>query len=266
MSYLKKSKSVRKFAFITGASSGIGLATAKLFNKKGWFVGLAARDAEKLRSLQQEFGEENSSIHALDVNDIDAIKKSYHDFSSRSDGKLHALINSAGVLHAGRFEEIALEEHHKVMGTNFTGVSNCIHLAFPLLKNTEKAAVINISSASATFGAPDFASYSASKFAVRALTEALNVEWSRHDIKVIDVMPPFVDTPMLDSKVRATINVISYLGVNLTAEDVAESVWKATNSRRLHTFVGLPYKFIALGQKHSPDWLQRRIVKLVSGY
>ncbi|HET8707959.1 MAG TPA: SDR family oxidoreductase [Pseudomonadales bacterium] len=262
----KRRANEKRYAFITGASSGIGLAVARLFVEKGWVVGLAARDLSRLAQTREELGEQRCFVYQMDVSDAESVREALRQFSAQSDGKLHALINSAGVLEAGRFQDVDLETHHKVIDTNLKGILNCTHTAFPLLKETPKAAVVNIGSASAFYGAPDFASYSASKFAVRALTEALNVEWADFDIHVSDVMPPFVDTPMLDSAVRSKLKAITWLGVNLNAGDVADSVWKNVNSRQVHTVVGLPFKFMAVGQKYSPHWLQKRVVKFVSGY
>lgn len=256
----------RKTIFITGAAAGIGKATAALFCQKGWFVGLAGRDANKLETVRAELGADNCSCHMLDVTDYASVQVGLSRFAERTEGRLNLLLNNAGVLNAGNFEDIDIAAHHQISDTNFKGVLNCSHAAFELLKNTPKARVINMSSASALYGAPSLASYSASKFAVRALTEALNVEWARHDITVTDVMPPFVETGMLDSPARSKIKAISYLGVNLRPEDVAKRVWQAAHSQQVHTQVGLPFTLMALGQKHAPEKMQQRVVKFLSGY
>jgi len=267
MKQVKRDDEKRCYAFITGASSGIGLATARLFVEKGWCVGLGARDPQKLEESVRLLGDKWATAYQMDVTDPASVEAALKAFGEHSGGRLDALVNSAGVLVAGHFEEVPLAKHHAVLDTNLKGLVNTLHVAFPLLKNNaEGAVVVNISSASALYGAPDFASYSASKFAVRALTEALNLEWARFNIKVSDVMPPFVDTPMLDPSVRTNLKAISWLGVNLTPEDVAASVWENVRSARVHTVVGLPFKVVALGQKYSPSWLQKRFVKFVSGY
>ncbi|HET8708009.1 MAG TPA: SDR family oxidoreductase [Pseudomonadales bacterium] len=257
--------SVQKAIFITGAASGIGKATAMLFAKKGWFVGLADRDEMGVRRLHQQLGTRITSFHRVDVTDFASVKEALEAFSSQTGGQLHVLLNNAGVLKVGCFEDIPLAAHHQIIDVNVKGVINCTYAAFELLKNTKGARVINMSSASAEYGSPDFASYSASKFAVRALTEALNVEWARHDITVTDVMPPFVDTPMLDGSARKS-RVTSRLGVNLSAEDIANAVWESTHSNRLHRRVSMPFKIVATGQKYAPEWLRQQLAKLISGY
>lgn len=256
---------MHKAIFVTGAASGIGKATATLFAKKGWFVGLADRDEMGARRLHQQLGTRISSFHRVDVIDFASIKEALEGFSYHTGGQLDVLLNNAGILKVGCFEEIPLSAHHQIVDINIKGVINCTYAAFDMLKNTKNARVINMSSASATYGSPDFASYSASKFAVRALTEALNVEWARHGITVTDVMPPFVDTPMMDSSARKS-KVTSRLGIGLTAEDIAEAVWESTHSNRLHRRVSLPFKLAAAGQKYAPEWVLQRLIKILSGY
>lgn len=257
--------SVQKAIFVTGAASGIGKATASLFAKKGWFVGLADRDEMGVRRLHQQLGTRITSFHRVDVTDFASIKEALEAFSYQTNGQLHLLLNNAGILKVGGFEDIPLATHHQIIDVNVKGVISCTYAAFDLLKNTKGARVINMSSASAEYGSPDFASYSASKFAVRALTEALNVEWARHDITVTDVMPPFVDTPMLDAGARKS-RVTSRLGVSLTAEDIAQAVWDSAHSNRLHRRVSLSFKLAAAGQKYAPEWLQQQLAKFISGY
>lgn len=256
----------KKSIFITGAASGIGKATANLFARNGWLVGLAGRDMEKLEEVSARLGRSRCSCYQLDVIDEESVRKALAEFATFTGGRLDVLLNNAGVLKAGHFEEIALEDHHRIADTNIKGVLNCTHAAFPLLKSTPRSRVINMSSASAAYGAPALASYSASKFAVRALTEALHVEWQRHDITVTDIMPPFVDTGMLDADTRAKLKAIARLGVNLTADDIAQSIWDAAHSRQLHHRVSAPFRLMSLLQRHAPERMQQRVVQFLSGY
>lgn len=252
--------------FITGATAGIGAAVARLFVSKGWYVGLAARSADRLQTLAAELGADRCSWHVTDVADFNQLQSALQDFVRRSGGRLNVLVNNAGVLYAGDFETIPLDQQHAMLDINVKGVINGCQAAFEYLRATEGAHVINMSSASAMYGSPTLATYSASKFAVRALTEALNVEWARHDIAVTDIMPPFVDTDMIDSPVRSKVRAISLLGVQLTPEDVAQRVWQAVATRPLHDRVTTPFRVLALLQKHAPETVQRRVVKFLSGY
>ncbi len=265
MTKKRAAASQTKTLFITGATAGIGEATARLFASRGWFVGMAARNSAKLEALANELGSDKCSWHPCDVTDADQVSEALQAFSQRTGGHLHLLVNNAGILHAGGFEDIPLHQHHNIIDINVKGVVNCMQAAFPLLKATPGAHVLNMSSASAMFGSPTLATYSASKFAVRGLTEALNVEWARYDIAVTDVMPPFVDTDMLGGPVRDKVKAITRLGVQLSAEDVAECVWNAAATRPLHDRVTKPFKVLALLQKHAPETLQRRVVKFLAG-
>jgi NAD(P)-dependent dehydrogenase (short-subunit alcohol dehydrogenase family) len=109
-------------------------------------------------------------------------------------GRLDLLFNNAGIGAAGFFEEIPLEETRKVIEVNLMGVIHGIYAALPLLKATPNSLCFTTSSSAATFGAPGLAAYTATKFAVKGLTEALAVELSRCDVRVADVLPGVIDT------------------------------------------------------------------------
>lgn len=183
---------------ISGAASGIGAATARLFHTRGWRVGLLDVDE---KALVAELG---GAWHApLDVVEAAAVKAALGDFCALSGGQLRLLFNGAGILRTGAFADIELEQHTRQVQINVLGVLNLCHAAYPYLKVTSAAQVINMGSASALYGVPQLASYSASKFVVRGLTEALELEWREYGIRVGDLMPPFVDTPMLSAARRS---------------------------------------------------------------
>ena len=108
------------------------------------------------------------------------------------------------------------------------------------------------------------ATYSASKFAVRGLTEALDLEWERHDIRVSDVMPIFVDTELLTRTRKSS--AADSLGVRLQPKDVADVVWSAATSkrRRVHWTVGLQTKLAYHGASLAPVALERGVVRLLT--
>lgn len=160
---------------ISGAASGIGAASARLFHRRGWRVGLLDIDAEALRGLAAQLP--GAWHRAVDVSEPDVVGEALAQFCA--DGRLRLLFNCAGVLRFGRFEEVALEDHARLLAINLQGVLNCCHAAFPFLRATPQAQVLNMGSASGLYGVPEMAVYSASKFAVRGLTEALELEWRR---------------------------------------------------------------------------------------
>ncbi len=174
------------------------------------------------------------------------------------------LFNNAGILAAGDFGDISLATQHKIVDVNIKGVMNGCHAALPWLKKTPNACVINMASASAMYGQPMLATYSATKFAVRALTEALDIEWERHGIRVMDIWPLFVQTAMLNGQ-RDTPSLKS-MGVHLTPADVAQTVWKAAHckGRRVHWPVGLQTQIVYKISGLLPDWLARWINKRIA--
>ncbi|MGE8496037.1 MAG: SDR family oxidoreductase [Pseudomonas sp.] len=246
---------------ITGAASGIGAATARLFHARGWQVGLVDIDQAGLAALSAELG---GAWHAsLDVCDIDAVQQALASFCKPHNGQLRLLFNGAGILRCGYFEEIEQAEHARILQINVLGLLNVTHAAFAYLKGTLGAQVINMGSASGVYGAPFLASYSASKFAVRGLTEALELEWEPHGIRVGDLMPPFVRTPMVTSQ-QFKVPVMDRLGVTLVAEDIALAAWQQAREPLLHRPISLPFKLLYWSAQVCPTWLTRLIMRGLS--
>jgi NAD(P)-dependent dehydrogenase (short-subunit alcohol dehydrogenase family) len=220
-----------KTIFVTGAASGIGKATALLFGRRGWFVGCYDVDVEGVRRVAEEIGT-RASHGRVDVTNVESWRTALADFEGPAAGKMDVLFNCAGILRMGKFDEISPEQCRLQLEINVMGVVNGIQTCLPVLERS-KGCIVNMSSASAIYGQPELAVYSASKFAVRALTEALDIELRPRGVRVADVMPGYVDTPMVSSQThRAT--TLDKMGVKLSADDVAEVVWKAAHGRALH--------------------------------
>lgn len=227
----------QKSIFITGVASGIGLATARVFAEKGWYVGGGDVSENRLAALESEIGSTGCRFSVMDVTDIKSVCLAVQDFSTATGGKMDVLFNCAGIIRMGVHHEIALEDQKRIVDVNFNGILNCIHASLGLLKRTPGSRIINMSSASAVYGTPELAVYSAIKFAVKGLTEALNIEFEPLGIHVCDVMAPYVKTPLIiDSAVKA--GSVSRLGVRLEPRDVAVVVWKAVVRKRVHFRVG----------------------------
>lgn len=250
--------------FITGAGAGIGRATARLFAAQGWFIGAADRDGEALEALRDELGADNCSIHIADVTDSPSVTQALAQFSELTGGRLRVLHNNAGILEVGRFEDISPDVHRNVVEVNVIGLMNVLHAAFPYLRATPGAQVINMSSASASYGIPDFASYSASKHAVRAMTEALDIEWEQYDIKVGDLMPPFVNTGMVQSN-EGRSALFDSMGINLDAETVAAEVWEQVRKPRLHRPVSMQFRALWPITRTAPIAVTRAVMKRLWG-
>lgn len=250
--------------FITGAAAGIGRETALLFASKGWFIGAADRDEVGLAALLSELGDDCCSIHVMDVVDEASVNQGLADFGKRTGGQLQVLHNNAGILKVGPFKDISPAVHRSVVEVNVIGLMNVLHAAFPYLKVTPGAQVINMSSASACYGIPDFASYSASKHAVRAMTEALDIEWEQYDIKVGDLMPPFVNTGMVQAN-EGHSALFDNMGVNLTAEAIAAEVLAQIQKPRLHRPISMQFRALWPITRSAPNAVIRAVMKRLWG-
>lgn len=253
--------------FITGAAAGIGRATAALFADRGYRVGAYDVDLAGLATLGDEIAARGGQITTgeLDVTDPGAWSARLAEFTGDS-RRLDVLINNAGVLSSGRFEDIPLDTQRRIVEINVNGTLTGMHTAFPYLRDTAGAQVVNLCSASAMYGQPELATYSATKFAVRGLTEALELEWRRYGIRVIAMWPLFVATNMVDGVETGSTKA---LGVHLSANDVAQAIYDAAHPGRtvlprVHYPVGLQSKVLAAAAQVSPYWLQRLINKRVT--
>jgi NADP-dependent 3-hydroxy acid dehydrogenase YdfG len=229
--------------FITGAGAGIGAETARLFARNGWLVGASDVDVAALESLLRELGAGCVSVHPADVRDRAALGGAVRDFVASTGGRLDALFANAGVLFMGPDETITPQQKALLVDVNVKGVIHAIDAAFPFLRQTPGAHVVAMASTSAEYGTPQHAVYSATKFFVRGLTEALNIEYREHGIQVAAVYVAYVQTGMVfDAAVKPA--TIDRLGVKITPQRVAATVWKAVHGRRVHWRVGLDARLI----------------------
>jgi NADP-dependent 3-hydroxy acid dehydrogenase YdfG len=259
--------SPRKAVFITGAAAGIGRATALTFARRGFTVGGYDIDEVGLKTLADDIDQIGGTAITghLDVTDTDEMAQRVGEFARAAGDRLDVMINNAGILLAGRFEDLDARAHLKEIDINTKGVVNGLHAAFPYLRATPNSVVVNLASASAIYGQAEIANYSATKFFVRGITEALDIEWNRYRIRVIAMWPLYVQTAMTDHIKTGTTES---LGIRLTAQDVADAIMKAVEPSRLrraihqvHFPVGSQTKFMAAGSRFSPAWLTRLINK-----
>jgi NAD(P)-dependent dehydrogenase (short-subunit alcohol dehydrogenase family) len=257
----------QKIAFITGAASGIGRATAELFAEQGWWIGAADRNVSGLETLRDALGSDRCRTWQLDVTDKAAYDAVIGELAEEADGRLDLLFNNAGVGAAGFFEDIPLEESLKVIDINLVGVINGIYSALPLLKATPNSLCFSTSSSAATYGAPHLAVYTATKFAVKGLTEALAVELSRCNVRVADVLPGVIDTAIFgDSPVFVNGERQASIGPASAAASaegpfrlvspklVAEAVWRCyEGDARMHWYVPEEVEDIEKAKVDSPE-------------
>ena len=238
----------RSVIFITGAASGIGRATAKLFSARGWFVGATDVNEADLLALEQELSAECFTAQ-LDVTNKPQFDDVMTRFSHVVSGRLDLLFNNAGIAKFGFLEDLPYEEIMATINVNFVGVLNGVTAAIPLLKATPNSLCFTTASSAANFGTPGLAVYGATKSAVKHLTESLSVELARHGSRAADVSPGIIDTPLWNAtryvkdgakKARnmAEANVDrTDAARTIQPEEVAQCVWDAYTSDKMHWYV-----------------------------
>jgi NAD(P)-dependent dehydrogenase (short-subunit alcohol dehydrogenase family) len=226
----------RKSIFITGAASGMGRETARLFHAKGWFVGGFDVNEEGLATLREELGVANCLVRRLDVTDRADYRAAIAAFGKATGGRMDLLYNNAGIGRGGPFAEQPFEDVLAVVQVNFVGVLIGIHEALPLLKATPGSLCFTTSSSSATFGMPGIAVYSATKHAVKGLTEALSIEFRALGVRAADVLPGLIDTPILPPGAAENAPKEGLFRA-IPPVEVAKVVWEAYHADQLHWFV-----------------------------
>lgn len=268
----------RKSIFITGAASGMGRETAKLFADKGWFVGAFDVNTDGLKTLEQEIGADNCVTRRLDVTDKADFDAAMAAFAEETGGKLDLLFSNAGIGESGWFEDIPFEAALRVVQVNLIGVIASLYAALPLLKATPGSLAFITSSSSATYGMPRIAVYSATKHAVKGLAEALSVEFARHGVRVADTLPGLIDTAILRTtpnrsgdRAKPTEDEFYANAPRkgmfrlIQPRAVAETVWRAYHSDTLHWYVPADLVWIDRIKGFAPGFIRARIAKSVGG-
>lgn len=237
-----------KSIFITGGAGGMGLATGKLFAENGWFVGLFDIDAERLEQAGNQFDSRRTMTRRLDVTSEEDFGDAMAAFSERTGATMDVMFNNAGIAPGAWFEEMPMETIRQIIDINVMGVIIGIRAALPLLKETAGSLCISTSSSVATYGHAMRAVYTASKSAVKGMTEALSLEFERFGIRTADVLPGCIDTPMLRGALAARTGKPfdeslfegmpkegAYRLIPVSA--IAEAVWNAYHSDIIHWYV-----------------------------
>ena len=236
---------------ITGASQGIGKATALLFARQGYDLVLAARQPDRLEAIASEvrsFGR-NALAVPTDVRDFEQVN-TLVEKTLEYYGTLDVLINNAGVYLLGSVETFSLSDWHQAMDTNFWGYVHTLHSLLPHFLERGKGTIVNVSSIGGKVPIPYQVPYTASKYAVTGLTQSLHAELEPKGIKVCGVYPNFISTDLMeraifrgkdeqDAQAREDL-VRKGLSVPIIEkpDDVAQAIWDAVKHQKSDVMVG----------------------------
>jgi len=188
-------RSVRRAVLVTGASSGIGKATALVLDANGYRVFAGVRREEDGRALREEASDALTPL-LLDVTDSDAVADAVNRVGEETDGRLFGLVNNAGLSLNGPLELVPLSEIRKLFEVNVVGLLAVTRSFIPLLRK-ERGRLINISSGHGLLAIPDKSVYAASKSAVQAISDSLRLELRPFGVSVSNLVVGKVDTAVL---------------------------------------------------------------------
>lgn len=214
--------SPRRRALITGASSGIGEATAKAFAQSGFDVALVARSEAKLVALAKALSQlgVTASAFVIDLADIAQVKRQIAGVIGQF-GPVDVLVNSAGMGYTGSLGEMPLADWQQVINLNVTSVFQVVQAALPSMRQQADGLIINIASIAAQQTFASWGAYGVSKAALVALSKAIADEESAHGIRVVTLLPGAVNTPIWDS---ATVQADFDRTTMLSPETVAQTI------------------------------------------
>jgi short-subunit dehydrogenase len=212
-------------ALITGASSGIGKATALAFAKVGIHVALVSRSQDKLEAIAQaarEAGVE-ATAYPVDLANLEQVKAEISAIATDF-APIDILVNNAGMGYTNLLSDTPLSDWQRVIDLNLTSVLQCILGVLPAMRQQQRGTIINVASIAGQQTFPGWGAYSVSKAGLIALSKTLAGEERPHGIRVVTICPGAVNTPIWDSD---TVQVDLNRSAMLTPEIVAQSILHA---------------------------------------
>lgn len=232
-----------KKAIIIGASSGIGYALAKVLSQKGYAIGLTGRRVELLRKLQKEITG-ISHIQSLDLNVPEEASHSLEALIGEMGG-LDLLVVNSGVDFPDA--DLDLKTHRAILQVNVVGFMAMCHAAYRYFKKQQSGHLVGISSVAATRGNGRSPAYSASKAFVSNYMEGLRQRMSLEGIRVTDIRPGFIDTPMIQER--------KYVFWMISADKAACQIYQAIEKQKKIAYIPGRWRFVAWLMRAVPIWL-----------
>lgn len=254
-------------AFITGASSGLGLELARALGNDGWTLGLFDRNSERLAHVEEELSGKGLTVLAYpgDVTNVDELTVAVNSFAATHDG-LDVMVNNAGVAGSGTLMEVPLEDWRWIVDINFMGVVHGARAAIPHLQRNGSGLLINVASAAAFASAPGMISYNATKAAVVSLTETLSGELAASGTQVSVVMPTYFETSLLESfrgPAGAREQATQLMkGAGYTAPEVARDVLLQSAAGDLYIVLPKSARMLWRLKRWAPRFFLRRVLAL----
>lgn len=244
---------------LTGASSGIGRATALAFAAKGASLVLAARHQEHLEEVAQacEAAGGTAMVVPTDVTDTKAVQSLAEAALARL-GHVDVWINNVGVGAVGLFDETPMEAHRRVIEANLLGHMHGAYAIVPHFKSRGRGTLVNMISLGGWVPAPYATAYTASKFGLRGFSEALRAELSGHaHIHVCEVYPTFVDTPGMSHGANYSGGQVRPPPPVVDPRTVADALVALATRPRASTYIGAPARPGILAHALAPDLVVR---------
>ncbi|MBA2660596.1 MAG: SDR family NAD(P)-dependent oxidoreductase [Nitrosospira sp.] len=188
---------IQQIALVTGASSGIGRATAQLLAENGYYVFAGARRMDRLEQIRSD----NIEPFELDVTDSKAIQ-SMVDHVILSRGRIDVLVNNAGFGQLGTIECVSMEAAHRQFEVNVFGYAGFMQAVLPHMRTRQSGRIVNITSVMGMISTPGFGWYAASKHAVEALTDAMRGEVMEFGIDVVLIAPGLIKTEFVPKQLK----------------------------------------------------------------
>lgn len=198
MKAIEKSASAHKTILITGASSGIGEASARMLARQGHNLVLGARRTDRLKTLADEIRADGGTAEyqRLDVTSLESVQ-SFAEFARTKFGSVDVIVNNAGVMPLSPLAALKIDEWNRMIDVNIKGVLHGIAAVLPIMQAQDSGQVINVSSIGGLNVSPTAAVYCATKFAVRAISDGLRQESEK--IRVTVVCPGVVESELAES-------------------------------------------------------------------